>query len=174
MKKRIITIVALTVTALGYSGTGFAIASNIATANATATIQSAISIEKAATDGDLAFGIIIPDATGGIIVIDPNGDRSTTSLLSLIGTIHHAATFEVTGAPTTSYLITLPQGTITISDGNGNSMPVGEWTCSDANLTLSTNVNGVSSFTVGGSLGVSANQVDGVYTGTFDVTVAYN
>jgi hypothetical protein len=45
-----------------------------AAANATATIQQAIAIAKTTENlsgGDLAFGTIVPDASGGSVRMDP-------------------------------------------------------------------------------------------------------
>lgn len=41
-------------------------------------------------------------------------------------------------------------------------------------LTGTLSAAGTDNFTVGGTLEVAAGQTTGLYTGTFDVTVAYN
>ena len=114
----------------------------------------------------------------GTVVIAPGGTRSTTGSVTLVAkgsngslTDFGPAVFLVTGNASTSYAITLPQSASTLTYLT-NTMTVDTWTGSAASLT--TSAQGESNFKVGGTLHVGANQTGGTYTGSFDVTVAYN
>lgn len=156
--------------------TGAAFAAD-ATANATATIQTGIAVAKdgtSLTNGDLAFGTLIPDGDGGTVVVNPTtGDRTPTGVTGVTST-YGPASFNVTGSPSTAFTITLPSTATTISDSNSHTMSVNEWTCDDTDLAMSLTAQGGATFKVGGTLTVSGNQADGTYSGTFNVTVAYN
>lgn len=146
-----------------------------ATANATATIQTGIGINK--TIGkDLKFGTMVPGAIS-TVVVNPAGVRSRATgdvvLVTDTSNAPQAAQFEVTGSPSTTFVVTLPT-TCTITNTRllhtSETMTVTNFT-SDAGTTLS--VAGAATFNVGGTLNVAAAQGDGSYTGTFSVTVAY-
>jgi hypothetical protein len=164
-----------------------------ATANATATIQQAVDIYKNTdnqyTGGDLAFGTMLALGSSGTVTIDPakahSSQRSATSVTLIAEstglTKYGAAEFICTGAKSTNFTITVPATSITIKDNGGtgsNSMTVTDFTA--GNLTTSVTggtldaSTGTSNFFVGGTLNVGASQAAGTYTGTFNVTVAYN
>ena len=122
----------------------------------------------------------MPDAVGGTVLISAANNARSNGTGSLVFvskgtngslTDYGAAVFLVTGAISTSYAITLPTAPTTITSA-GNTMSVDAWTGSATSLT--TSVIGESNFKVGGTLHVAASQKNGTYTGTFDVTVAYN
>lgn len=156
-----------------------------ATANASATIQAAISFTKddenaiGTTSGDLAFGTIVPDESGGTVVIDPaSGARSNGSgTLELVAnddsalTTYGPAAFIVSGSASTSYTITVPSEPISLTSGT-DTMTVDEWTSSKSDGT--TDTSGQDSFKIGGTLTVVPDQPAGTYVGSFVVTVDYN
>lgn len=147
-------------------GTTFA-----ATANASATIVSSIAVAQVTNKG-LRFGTLVsPSAEKTVIV---GADDSVTNADGLVrvpaDTDVGAAQFTVTGEATYGYAITVPSGSITISNGT-TTMSVGSFTASKASGTLTA---GTDTFKVGGTLTIGAAQATGSYTGTFDVTVAYN
>jgi hypothetical protein len=86
-----------------------------------------------------------------------------------------AASYTVTGNQSATYAITLPaNGTVKISNGTpAQDMNVRDFTCS-LPLRTSLEASGNGSFTVGATLDVAGSQAAGTYTGTYDVTVAYN
>lgn len=141
-----------------------------ATATASATIVEPISIAVA---GELNFGAIVPSTTlAGSVVVASDGTPTPTNvtLISLVSA--SVPTFTVTGAPNATFYVTLPIST-TISNGT-ESMTVSSFTQSVANpLTLGA-TTGTEDFSVGATLTVAADQAVGAYTGSFDVTVAYN
>lgn len=70
-------------------------------------------------------------------------------------------------------LIRLPTGPITLTQTGGTeTMTVSNWT-TDGHTTRQINAFEAFEFRVGGRLNVGANQADGVYVGSFDVTVIY-
>jgi hypothetical protein len=85
----------------------------------------------------------------------------------------------VAGQASTTYALTLP-ATITVTKAvTLETMTIGtllaRFNGAGADAVTSTlDGAGTDSFTVGGTLSVSAGQVAGTYAGTFDVTVAYN
>jgi len=156
---------------IGYVSGAFAQAS--ATASASATIITPISISKTA---DLNFGNVAVSATvAGTAVITPAGVRSATlgvTLPATSGTVS-AASFTVTGAAGYSYVITLPSSALTITNGS-NTMTVTTFVSSPA--TNGTLTGGTQTLTVGATLNVDAGQAAGLYTSEtpFSVTVNYN
>ena len=155
-----------------FNNTSFAQQTSSATATASATIITPISISKTA---DMNFGnIAVSASTGGTVILAPAGTRTTTGSVSLpatTGTVT-AAAFTVTGQGSYTYAITLPT-TATLTDGTHN-MTVSSFTSTPSSTgTLSA---GTQNLTVGGTLTVSAAQAVNVYTTSspFTVTVAYN
>lgn len=150
-----------------------------ATANIRAEVVSAISIAKTV---DLDFGILSVGATGGTVVLTPTagggcnisqtGDVDQGSSSSSVAT---CAEFQVTGATDAFYSVTLP-ASATITSG-ANSMTVDNFqACSmtAASCTFfSLDGSGTDNLIVGATLNVNGGQAQGVYTGTFDVTVEY-
>lgn len=142
--------------------------STSASASATAEIVSALAISKTA---DMNFGKVVTGATLGTVVLSTAGTRTVTGGTNLgnVGSTA-AAAFDVTGESGATYSITLP-ASATISDGT-NDMTVNTFTSNPS--STGTLTGGAQALAVGGTLNVGASQVSGVYTGTFDVTVAYN
>ncbi len=136
----------------------------------TANIVQPIQINKIA---DLDFGDIAAGTSStGTVVVAANGNRTSTGGVSLINSgTHTAANFSITGHPNASISIILPASAI-INSGS-NSMLIDNFI---SNVGSSTVLNslGQSSIDVGATLSVDVNQPYGLYTGTFDVIVAYN
>ena len=170
MKKTVFLLASLFVMACGIQSVKAQTASATATANATATIITPITIGKVA---DLNFGNIVAGTGAGTVTVPTEGARTKTGDVILPaatpGTIN-AAKFTVTGLADATYTITLP-GSATISETGGKTMTV----------TFTSNPSGTGTLTggtqdlfVGATLNVGAAQTAGNYTGTFNVTVAYN
>ena len=172
--KNISKVVLAAAVLIGFSNSSFAQAT--ATASASATIITPISITKTI---DLNFGnVAVSATTGGTVILDPTGSRTTgggggVTLPATTGTVA-AASFDVAGAASFTYAITLPTSTVTISSGS-NSMNVTTFTSlPSATGTLSS--GGTQTLTVGATLAVAAGQAPGSYTNTtaIPVTVNYN
>ena len=159
---------AISIMLLGLTAGAFAQVT--ATANATATIMTPITITKTV---DLNFGNLAVNATAGTLVLATNNGRTVTGGVTLMpgGTIA-AASFTVTGVPGAIYSISLP-ASIIITDGTNNMTVDGFISSPTPTGTLT---GGTSTLLVGATLNVLASQPAGIYTNTtdLDVTVNYN
>lgn len=110
---------------IGLSTVSLAQTSNTATADASLTIITPISIENTT---DLNFGNILSPTTAVSVRVRPNGNRSSndgaTFLPSSLGTIS-AAKFIVTGEPNATFTVTLPSDdTVVLTKTGGIGMKV--------------------------------------------------
>jgi CheY-like chemotaxis protein len=154
-----------------------------ATVNSTAGVKILTPLSISETY-PMHFGTVgVSEEAGGTVVISTAGVRLATGGVTLSGMapLYTLATFTVTGEPLYTYAITLPE-TIEISNTeNSATMTIGALLAKSASGTESNTAtgtlhagDGTESFTVGGTMSVPAGQLAGVYSGTFDVTVAYN
>lgn len=167
--KKLITSIGICLSGLLMVSSAFAQAS--ATANASATIVTPISISKTA---DLDFGNVATNGTVGTVVLTPAGTRTFTGGVTLpatTGTVT-AASFTVSGSGSYTYAITLP-ASVTITSGSDN-MIVNNFTSTPS--TTGALVAGQQVITVGATLNLVASQAEGAYTSAtpFTVTVNYN
>lgn len=141
------------------------------TATAKATIVQAISI---AESSQLNFGKIIAASTAGKVAIQTTGIRTIASgniVLFNQGSAHQAGVFTVSGTPNATYYLVFPTQ-ISLTGPTGSTPMTVEGFVHSANGTL--NSSGEETFNVGATLNVGANQTPGEYTGTYQVTAAYN
>lgn len=151
-------------------------AQSTASATATATIVTPISITKTGTD--LNFGNIAVGSIGGTVTVAPDGSRTKTGGLTLpptnLGTVS-AAQFTVTGNNDYTYSITLPTSVTLTHTNNSNTMTAGSFTSSTGGSTGTLSSSGTQALNVGATLTVATGQLAGTYTNAqFDVTVNYN
>lgn len=144
------------------------------TASATAKILTAIEISKTT---DLHFGTMVSTASEGTCTVSATSNERTqdggVTLLTQTPTFSRAE-FSVGGDANATYSITLPADeTISISDGDGHSLSVDNFTHS-AGVTPTLDESGEDDFFVGATLTVQASSTAGTYTGNFSITVAYN
>ncbi len=149
-------------------------AASAQTANTTASVNIenyALNITKTQ---DLNFGSIIPSASiDGTMTLAPNGPVSTTGgVTSRSGSGYSPASYTISGVPAASFSVTIAPTTVTLS-GPGGPLIVSDFVLNQA-TPITLNNSGVAFFNVGATLFVNASQLPGNYTGTFDVTVAYN
>ena len=139
-----------------------------------ATIITPLTITLSA-DTQLQFGTIVADATSAVDVILSPYNAITTTLTHLGE--NSVPTFDVTGEPNSTYSVTLPTASINLVHDGSGILSGTTTTLSDSNFlensTETLSASGTESFQVGATLNVAKNQAGGVYTGTFDVTVAY-
>jgi len=158
---------------LGLSVNSFGQQTSSATASASATIITPISISKTI---DMNFGNIAVGASLGTVVLATDGSRTKTGGVTLPATTGSpaAASFAVTGQGSYTYAITLPASATTITDGSSHNMTVDTWVSNPA--TTGTLSSGAQTLLVGATLHVAANQATGSYTSAtpFTVTVNYN
>ncbi len=172
MKKSFVIIAAI-VMMVGFTSRVMAQTSAIKSNNANATVLSAISL---AVDQALEFGAFVPDASNpGTVTMGVTDNRGFTVVTLVGGTvIPKSGAYTTSGTKLAAYTITVPTASFNITNTSGTTetMAVTGMTCSGG-LTHQIAIGGTDSFKVGGNLAVAAAQVPGLYTGTFDVTVAY-
>lgn len=155
-----------------------------AAANRAGTARSQIVTPIAVTQvRDLNFGSVIKSTTAGTVTINAQtGARTRTGGAQVLGSVTSpSAAFQATGTAGRLFRLTLNAGTVTLNRvGGGATMNLNTLRVSHngaaqqtapRNFTLP--ASGVSNIAVGGRLNVGANQLDGLYSGTFDVTIDY-
>ena len=167
---RNVAITAALVASLALLSAGTANASGTTASAVAAEIISALSISN---NIDLEFGQIVPSIVIGTVTISTAGVRSSSGGVTLgNGDVPNASSFAVTGAPSNTYAITLPTS-ITLTAAAGAPMTVDTFV-SDPTVTGTLSVAGAQTLLVGATLHVGVSQVSNPYSGTFNVTVAYN
>jgi hypothetical protein len=131
---------------------------------------------------DLQFGRIVPGTTAGVVVVTPDGNRTRTGGITLVGSDHQPARFAGDGAPNQQVRIRMGSNSIQIT-GPGAPMTVSQFTIGSTptNTVLSTGWNtftlggtaGIFNFPLGAQLAVNANQAAGTYSGTFSIELQY-
>lgn len=150
-------------TIIAFGLTASSVTAATADGTALARILSQVSVTQVS---DLDFGTIVAGTSASTVAINPFGVRTCGAGLACSGA-SGAAAFTVVGTAGRIVTVSVP-ASVTLS--NGTDTMNASLTPSAAGLLLGA---AASSFTVGGTLGVAANQVDGDYTGTFDATVDY-
>lgn len=157
------------------------ITSQKAKAQATVTAQAVAEVIEALTateTSQLNFGKFTPDVQGGQITVSPEGTRSQSGTVILSGAISNSGIFRVTGAPKATFTVQLPS-TIALKHQNSEkTMNVINWisTPQQGSGTGLLANNGEQYIYIGATLEVGsivANPV-GLYSGTYNLTFAYN
>lgn len=147
------------------------------------TSQISISDNSGLPGGStLNFGsIAVSNTSGGSCSVSTQNVRTTAGGVNPItSTSSSNASFLVNGTMNRTYAITLPVAAVPVTRAGGNeTMTIDNFasrpTSAGADQLTGTLSNvGSDTFTVGARLNVAAGQIDGVYEGTFSVTVAYN
>jgi hypothetical protein len=140
------------------------------------TIYRAASISANST---LQFGKIIrPTSGSGTVTISTAGARSAggTNPPGLLTSTVGNADFTVTGEGGTSVTIAV-DGSFNMSGPNSSSLAVTTTSTGTGSQSLGGSLGSQGSnldVKVGGSITVTSTQQTGLYTGTFNVTAAYN
>jgi Domain of unknown function (DUF4402) len=130
---------------------------------------------------DLNMGDIIPGTLGGTVRLYPNGTRTATGTIVLVGNSHQPARFAGLGTQNEQVSILLAANTIQLT-GPGAPMTLSLFEIgSTPTAILSTNASfftigsalGNFNFPVGASLAVGPSQAPGTYSGTFSITLNY-
>lgn len=125
------------------------------------------------TRTNLDFGLVA--STGaGTVVIDPVTSRlTTTGLVTSLGGNPRPATFVGAARSTSVVIIRIPKSPINIRRiGGTETMVVRSFTLQGQDKRNLARMEAFE-FNVGATLVVAAGQVEGVYSGEFDVTVQY-
>ena len=142
------------------------------------SVRSHSSIKPAQVN-DLVFGdIVINTSSAGTVVLTAlsgGGSSVVATTVTHLGG-NQAGQFRVIGEPARTFTHTIPGGSVTITKvAAANTMSVNNLT----SLILGSGIpvidgTGQAFIGIGATLNVGANQVPGPYTGTFNVSVAYN
>ena len=167
------------VSALGM--TNAANAATTASATAQAYILEALSV---VSDGSkLDFGDIAINGSGGIVRVDP--DTGTVSACNgglVCNGTPSAAGFDVAGEPDADFKVTITNSSITLTNGSCVAGPgvtcdmtADQFRGSSSLATWVGTLDGTGAlhFDVGGRLTVVGTEGPGTYTGTLDLSVAY-
>ncbi len=121
---------------------------------------------------DLDFGTLVGGTAAGTATINPvSGTRTTSGGTTPAGGAPGPATFVATGVLNRIFIIALGSNPV-LTNGTGGTMTANPLMIDGPSLRLF-GAGGVATIRVGGILNVSANQQDGSYSGTFDLTVLY-
>ena len=169
MKK--VTIILVGVLMSIFSLNAFADGGSNATANATASARIIKPIVLTNNQA-LIFGNIASSATLGTVSISTANVRTSSGGVtpSAVGDFKQAI-YAASGEDNATYSILLP-GTVTITSGS-NNMEVTNFV-SDPGTTGTLSAAGTQTINLGATLNVGPNQPTGDYTGTYNVTIAYN
>lgn len=126
----------------------------------------------------LNFGRFSPETNGGSVVITPDGSRSSQGSVVLASGPHNPGLFIITGAALASFTIQLPSAPAQlIHQGSNKTLLVDQWVSDPpAHMETSTQANGSKQVAIGATL-IVGNMEDnpvGLYTGSFQLTFAYN
>jgi hypothetical protein len=174
---RIVTGVALLATSAAFAQ------SNTATVAVPTTAKIYVPITVKLDNTGLDFGGVFADAVGGTVILDPKTDTRTVTgalvLSALVGDPFNSAHITVGGKRNGKFSVTLPAST-TLA-GPGTAMTVNAFTAATGAVALTPALSllpnsplATLAIKVGGTLVVAASQMDGDYTGTFNVIVTYN
>ena len=123
---------------------------------------------------DMDFGMLTVTTAGTAILDSNTGSVTTTGGVVLVGGRPHAAGFGAVSPSKIIVKVSLPNRPVTLTRvGGTETMILDTWTINGA-TTRNVVAHQEFTFQVGGTLHVNANQVEGVYLGTFDVTINYN
>ena len=125
------------------------------------------------TKGDMDFGAIAV-AGAGTAIIDPGTNALTvTGGVSRLGGSPRAATFLGASRSAAVVILKVPNQPITLTRIGGNeTMQVRDFTLQGLDKRTLARLESFE-FNVGATLIVTAGQVEGIYSGTFDVEVQY-
>ncbi len=145
-----------------------------ADAPATADVSAAIIYPVTVTKlEDMDFGFLSV-TTAGTAVLEPNADAfSTSGGVTPVGGAPHSAKFVGSSKDSAVVNIKIPAKPSTLTRvGGTETMTVSNFTLQGQNKRTLAKAQSFT-FRVGGTLNVAANQAEGTYVGTFDVTVQY-
>lgn len=144
-------------------------------AHATAEVILALTAtEKAA----LNFGRFSPETTGGLIILTPDGVRSSSGTIALSGGTHNAASFYITGQYDATVTIIIPSAPAVLTNSvSSKTMEVSNWeSFPAAGIGVGVLIGESLAVNIGATLKVG-NMIDnpvGIYAGTYAITFSYN
>lgn len=125
------------------------------------------------TKTNLDFGYVATIGAGTVVINPVTGGLSVTGGVSSLGGDPRPATFIGAARNSAVVVIRIPKQPITIRrQGGTETMQVRDFTLQGQDRRTLARMEAFE-FNVGATLVVGANQVEGVYSGEFDVTVQY-
>jgi hypothetical protein len=130
---------------------------------------------------NLDFGQVIRASTAGTVTITPNGTRTKTGNVILIGTGFQPAKFAGMGSNNQRVDISIGPASV-FATGPGAPMRVRTFVMGSTPTAVLTttpqrfrinSTTGIFTFPVGATLEVGANQTPGTYTGNWTITLNY-
>lgn len=146
--------------------------------------QSSVSIVRPLSffiTDQLDFGKVLAGTAGGTVVLAPNGTRTKTGDVTLIGNGQQPAVFAGQGTNRRNVDISVSANAIDVT-GPGAPMQVQTWVIGSTPTAILTttprrfrinSTTGVFSFPVGATLTVGPNQTPGKYSGTYSIILEY-
>lgn len=125
---------------------------------------------------DLDFGTVIPSPVSGTVTIDATtGARGLTGgVLDYPSDVGHRAYFGTAGSPAQLVFIAVtPPAQLTSTTNPSDKIPVLALTLDGSPVRLIDPATRTFFFGLGGVIQINANQPDGIYQSTFDVTAIY-
>jgi hypothetical protein len=126
----------------------------------------------------LNFGKFAPITNGGTVIISPDGTRIAQGSVALASSDFSPGRFTITGAPDASFSVQLPTAPIELIHQSTNKYLMVDGWVSDPSNGSGTNIltNGSQIISIGASINVGSIEDNpvGIYTGSFQLTFAYN
>jgi hypothetical protein len=146
--------------------------------SAYAQVSASVIIPIAATEtSQLNFGRFYPGTSGGTISISPDGYVMTSSTVVADASPRSPGSFLVSGQGDATYAIDFQEGSATLINSESKTMEVSDWVTipetSDSCMKLA---GGSQTVMVGATLKVGSldENPKGIYTGSYQITFAYN
>lgn len=145
------------------------------TAQAFAEVIETLTVTE--TD-QLYFGRFSTEIGGGQIIITPDGVRSAQGSVILVESPHSPGRFRLSGAPGASFTIQLPQSSsVLVHTNGGHTLIVDDWMSYPSAVGSNTILtNGLQIISIGAILKIGSVEQNpvGIYTGTYQLTFAYD
>ncbi|HYX46383.1 MAG TPA: DUF4402 domain-containing protein [Sphingomicrobium sp.] len=125
---------------------------------------------------DLDFGTVIPSPISGTVTINAStGARGLTGgVLDYPSDVGHRAYFGTAGSPSQLVFVAVtPPAQLTSTTNPSDKIPVLALTLDGSPVRMIDPVTRTFFFGLGGVIQINANQPDGTYESTFDVTAIY-
>ena len=135
-----------------------------------ATLMRPLTLTKL---NDMDFGSLGVIANGTAVINPVTDTMATTGGVVRLGGTPRAATFRGVAQGNAVVIIRIPNGGINLTRAGGTETILLNAFTLDGQSKRTMAQAGIFDFKVGATLRPAAGQVDGVYTGTFDVTIQY-
>jgi hypothetical protein len=146
-----------------------------ASASPPATSRAQILVPLTLTKNeDLSFGTVVPSALSGAVSINAASGARTVigGVTGVPSDVGGRATFSTAGSSNQQVIVTFTQP-LALTSPAGDTVPVLALTLDGPPLRTVNPTTRTFSFGIGGIILIGADQAEGVYQATFDVTATY-